>query len=436
MKRAEELARTDMKRMTAAWMAGLAIGAPAQAEVQRLLMGKSDTTMVSAHPAPGSTPVTFEIAGAPNADRKGLQSDRPFYVSLDEPPGNYRVTLLLGGALASSTTVKAELRRLELSDISVAAGGTKRASFLVNVRTPDIAGGGTVRLKAPRETTQEAWAWDRRLTLEFNGARPAVREIQVEPVAVPTLYLLGDSTVCDQSGEPYASWGQMLTAMVGGGAVVANHGESGESVSASNDRGRFAKILGDIRPGDLFIVQFGHNDMKDKLRDPQASLKYRDGLIAWVKAVQAKGASAIIVTPMERHNFVNGHIAASLEDYPQMARDAARLSSAGLIDLNALSTTLYEAFREEPSWALFKHDADGTNRDITHHSPFGAWELARLIAAGIAQDDGPLSTAIKPEFRHFDPAKPDRLADFHVPASPIRLTMRPLGDDANPAKPR
>ncbi|QJU59859.1 hypothetical protein HL653_20810 [Sphingomonas sp. AP4-R1] len=425
-----------MKRMAAAWLLGAAIGAPSHAAAQRLLMGKDDADTASARAAPGSAPVTFDIAGDTHADRQGVQSEHSFYVSLDEPPGNYRVTLLLGGALASDTTVKAELRRLELSGLSVPAGGTKRASFLVNVRTPDIVGGGTVRLKAPRETTQEAVAWDRRLTLEFNGLRPSVREIRIEPVTVPTLYLLGDSTVCDQSGEPYASWGQMLTAMVGPGAVVSNQGESGESVSASNDRGRFAKILGDIRAGDLFIVQFGHNDMKEKLRDPEASLKYRDGLIAWVQAVHAKGARAIIVTPMERHNFVNGRIASSLDDYPQMAREAARLSSAGLIDLTALSTTLYESFGEAPSWALFKHDADGTNRDMTHHSPFGAWELARLVAAGIARSDSPLSAAIKPEFRHFDPAKPDRLVDFRVPASPVRLTIRPLGDDANPAKPR
>ena len=41
-------------------------------------------------------------------------------------------------------------------------------TFIVNVRTPKISGGGEVRLK-DREKTSEAWAWDDQLTLEFSG---------------------------------------------------------------------------------------------------------------------------------------------------------------------------------------------------------------------------------------------------------------------------
>ncbi|WP_242151553.1 GDSL-type esterase/lipase family protein [Sphingomonas sp. BAUL-RG-20F-R05-02] len=403
---------------------------PANARAQRIVFGDPAQNL-PAHPARGSDPVKFSFAGEmPRIETGDVQGARPFFVSIEEAPGTYRVAVTLGGTLASDTTVKAELRRLMLLDVGVPANGRRTVDFLVNVRTPEIVGGGSVRLKAPRETTAEAVAWDRRLTLEFNGRDPAVRDITITPVSVPVIYLLGDSTVCDQSGEPYASWGQMLTAMIGPEAVVANHGETGETVAASNDRGRFAKILGEIRPGDLFVVQFGHNDMKDKAKDPQAALKYRDGLVAWARAVQARGARAVIVTPMNRHSFVAGHVVNTLEDYPEMAREAARLSGARLIDLNAQSKTLYEAFGEQPSLALFKHDADGSNADTTHHSPFGAWELARIVASDLAGAGLPVSAAVKPAFRSFDPAHPDALADFHVPPSPNRLTMRPLGDDA------
>ncbi|HEX8300382.1 rhamnogalacturonan acetylesterase [Sphingomonas sp.] len=415
-------------------IAGLAVAlmlACAPAQAQRVLFGGKANSGEIARAAQGSEAARFGFDGpTPLPHARGVQGKEPFYFWLDLAPGNYRVTVTLGGPAASRTTVKAELRRLMLSAVAVPAGGTRRLSFIVNVRTPTIAGGGTVRLKAPRETTQEAAAWDPRLTLEFNGLRPAVRSVQVEPLRVPTIYLLGDSTVTDQSGEPYASWGQMLTAMFRPTIAIANHGESGESVAASNDRGRFAKIIGEIQPGDLFVVQFGHNDMKDKQRDPQAPAKYRDGLIAWARAVQDKGATAVIVTPMNRHRFVEGRVINTLEEYPQMARDAAQASGARLIDLNALSKTLYEAFGEQASLELFKHEAGGTNRDATHHSPFGAWELARVIAAELARVDVIAARAVKPEFRRFDPSKPDRFADFHVPPSPTLLTMRPLGDDA------
>ena len=53
---------------------------------------------------------------------------------------------------------------------------------------------------------------DDRLTIEFNGKRPCVCALEISKADdVPTLYLLGDSTVADQSRESFNSWGQMLT---------------------------------------------------------------------------------------------------------------------------------------------------------------------------------------------------------------------------------
>src|ERR1035438_6300896 len=127
----------------------------------------------------------------------------PFYFSIRVPEeGNYRVTVTLGDPAADSvTTVKAELRRLMLERVRVPAGKIETRSFLVNVRTPKIAGGGEVRLK-DREKTTEAWAWDNRLTLEFTDAHPAVRTVEVEKADnVPTIYIAGDSTSTDQPRE-------------------------------------------------------------------------------------------------------------------------------------------------------------------------------------------------------------------------------------------
>ncbi|MEO0055600.1 MAG: hypothetical protein RLZZ50_1547, partial [Verrucomicrobiota bacterium] len=66
-----------------------------------------------------------------------LVSDRAFAFVVDLPPGNYDVTVLLGDPSApSSTTVKAESRRLMIETASVAAGATESRSFTVNIRTP------------------------------------------------------------------------------------------------------------------------------------------------------------------------------------------------------------------------------------------------------------------------------------------------------------
>lgn len=380
-----------------------------------------------AQPAPYSQGWGYGFEGDLPTAGTASAGGRPFFFSFDAPEGNYRVTVTLGGDAASDTTVKAELRRLMTEPVALPAGGSASRTFIVNVRTPALPGGGSVRLKAPRESEQEARDWDNRVTLEFDGANPEVKSITVDAVDVPTIYLLGDSTVCDQMGEPYASWGQMLPDFFKPTVAVANHGESGESVSASISRGRFDKILSLIKPGDVFIVQFGHNDMKEKARDPDAARKYKAGLIDWARAVKAKGATAVIVTPMNRHTFENGRVVNSLEDYPQMAREAAAESGAALIDLNAQSKILYEAFGEEGSLHLFEHNADYSQKDGTHHSPFGAYELAKLVVEGLRADKLPIARQVRDDLPRFDPAHPDAEADFKVPPSVSFATAKPFG---------
>lgn len=97
-------------------------------------------------------------------------SNKPFYFSVSPPEeGNYRVTVTLGDLKGkTSTTVKAELRRLMLEKVETEPGKVETRQFIVNIRRPQISTGGKVRLK-PREKAEGSWAWDNRLTLKFNG---------------------------------------------------------------------------------------------------------------------------------------------------------------------------------------------------------------------------------------------------------------------------
>lgn len=388
----------------------------------------SNNVTAIASAAPYSAGWGFGFEGDPPSVEPSSIGGKPFFFSFDAPEGNYRLTVTLGADEASDTTIKAELRRLMIETAAAPAGGSITRTFIVSVRTPALPTGGVVRLKAPRESEQEARDWDSRITLEFDGEHPSIHSLTVDRVNVPTIYLLGDSTVCDQMGEPYASWGQMLPRFFKPTVAVANHAESGETVAASNARGRFAKILSLIQPGDVFIVQFGHNDMKEKARDPDAAQKYKAGLIAWANAIKAKGATPVIVTPMNRRTFQDGHVINSLEEYPQMAREAAAETGAALIDLNAQSKILYEAFGEEGSLHLFEHNANYTQKDGTHHSPFGAYELAKLIVQGLIDDKLPIAQQVVDDWKPFDPAHPDAESDFHVPPSVTFATAKPFGN--------
>lgn len=341
-------------------------------------------------------------------------SDRPFYFSVKEPEGNYKVTVVLGGDHPSTTTVKAELRRLMLEKIHTAPREFTTEVFIVNLRQPEIPGGNHVHLK-PRERSTEMWDWDDKLTLEFNGDHPSVSSLQIEKTTVPTLFIIGDSTVCDQPAAPWNSWGQMLPRFFKPVIAVANHAESGETVADSLRAQRFEKIFSLMQPGDYLFIQFGHNDMKNK--HPNALEQYQADLKKVVEETRAKGGTPVLVTSMEREAGVK---APTLEGYPQAMRDVAKEEHCALIDLNAMSLPFYRALGTNLSKAFVTGQG-------THHNNYGSYELAKCVLAGIQQDHLPLAKDIVDGFS-FDPAHPDAVADFTMPVSPVHSDLKPLGN--------
>jgi lysophospholipase L1-like esterase len=352
-----------------------------------------------------------------------ITADKQFYFSTALPEGNYKVTVTLGNpTAATNTSVKAELRRLMLENIATKAGEYSTQTFIVNTRTPKYDG-GVVNLKAPRETGSEAWDWDKGLTLEFNGDQPSVAALSIEKVDVPTVYILGDSTSCDQMTEPFNSWGQSITRFFKPDIAVSNHGESGETAADCLSRHRFDKIWSEMKPGDYLFVQFGHNDMKA----PGTPESYRAALQKVVDGTKKAGGTLVIVTPMNRHTFSGNTVTNSLREYPYTAYKVAADNNVPWIELNAMSKSLYESFGPDGSEVLFAATS-ATGHDATHHSSFGSYELAKCIILGIQQDKLDLASHIVDGF-HFDPAHPDKPEDFKVAPTPrmSRTVDKPPG---------
>jgi len=355
----------------------------------------------------------FEPGADVVAGNDSIASDKPFYFSAKLPEGNYKVTVTLGGDTESTTTIKAELRRLMLEKIHTEAGKMVTRSFIVNLRTPEISTGGTVKLK-DREKTSEWRDWDDKLTLEFNGTHPSVSKMEIEKADVPTVYILGDSTVCDQPAEPWNSWGQMLPRFFKPEIAVANHAESGESIASSLGAKRFEKVFSLMKPGDYFFVQYGHNDQKDK--KPDALETYKTNLVKIVAETRSKGGTPVLVTSMERKGGVEND---TLAGYPDAVREVAKSENCALIDLNAMSRVFYKALGDDIGKAF---------QDGTHHNNYGSYELAQCVIEGIKQDKLPLAKFIADDFQDFDPAHPDALATFSMPVSPAFSTVKPLGN--------
>jgi lysophospholipase L1-like esterase len=351
----------------------------------------------------------FEQGAALRQTNYGTISDKPFYFHIAVPQeGNYKVTLTFGDSLsATSNTVFAELRRLMVENIETRPGADATRIFIVNTRTPAIAGGGTVKINS-REQTQETWAWDNRLTLEFNGAHPGIRFMAVEKVDVPTVYLLGDSTVCDQASEPYNSWGQMLTRFLRPKVAVANGAESGDSIAPSLSAGRFTKFWRQMKPGDFLFIQYGHNDMKSNA--PNALETYANNLRRAVDETRSYGGTPVLVTSVSRRTFSpDGTIANSFNGYTDAVRAIAKEKDCALIDLQACSARFYEALGDQQS-----HFAFATMQENTHHNNYGSYEIAKCVLMGIKQARLDLAEDIVDDFKDFDPSHPDSVEAFKL----------------------
>ena len=372
----------------------------------------------------------FDLTPSPQAGGRVCMSDSPFFVSVSEPDGDYRVTVTLGSMDAVSvTTVKAEARRLMLWQIATQPGQMAKRSFIVNLRTPAVNPDETVRLK-PREIGN--LDWDEKLTLEFTGQHPSVREIEIEPVQVPTVYLAGDSTVVDQDKEPWAAWGQMLPAFFNDRVAIANEAESGETIASFVGENRFDKIFSTIRAGDYLLMQFAHNDQKPG-RGFVSIPHYKELLTRYVALARDRGAHPILVTSMNRRDFTpDGKIEATLGDYPDAMREVAREQNVPLIDLNAMSKTLFEAMGPDGTLKAFVHYPANTFpgqteelKDNTHFNSYGALELAKCVVESIREQHLPLEKFLRSDVADFDPGHPDAATIWTVPLDPFLSEQKP-----------
>jgi lysophospholipase L1-like esterase len=354
-----------------------------------------------------------------------LVSADAFHFSRQEPEGNYRVTLRLQGRPGHPgspvhCSVQAEARRLMIEPFALSRGETLERSFIVNVRTPALVSSphapdaAAVHLAAEEIDSPD---WDDRLTFEVPRCASSVTDVTVEPAHVPTVYLVGDSTVTDQRPAPGASWGQMLPRFFKPDIAVANHARSGATLKSFLTESRLDKVLSTLAPGDWLMIQFGHNDQKRERPQTyvEAATTYRAYLRVYISEARRRGATPILVTSPERRNFdEHGHIVDSLEGYPDAMRAVAREDSVALIDLNAMSKAFYEALGPGKAALAFRDEG----RDKTHHSVYGAYELARIIATGIHAAVpalvGDLGEHLALDSAAFDPRDPDSPERFDL----------------------
>lgn len=384
----------------------------------------------------GSVVLSLPLTLSAQTYQVDMTQKAPFY-SIQVPDGNYKVTAVVGSKKkAAKTVVRAESRRLFTPEISTKKGKFEIVEFTVNKRTPYISDTDSVRLH-PRENG--TFTWDNQLTFEIVGSAPAIKSITLErDTTATTLFLCGNSTVVDQTTEPWASWGQMIPRWFDSHVVISNHAESGLSASSFLAHHRLNKVLTMMKKGDYVFCEFGHNDQKAKAPGSGAYYDFAHNLKIFIDRVREKGGNIIFITPTQRRRFdeaTNSKILETHGDYPDAMREVAKREGVPVIELHDMTRTFFESLGFENSKKALVHypantfpGQDKPLADNTHFNPYGAYEVAKMVVMGMKQLNLPFTQYLRPDWQDFDAAHPDDFTKFVWYPSVKADTTKPLGN--------
>jgi lysophospholipase L1-like esterase len=242
--------------------------------------------------------------------------------------------------------------------------------------------------------------------------RPAMRENFPANPRLPTLFLIGDSTVRNGRGDGAGGqwgWGEPLVDLFDTSKInVVNRAMGGTSSRTYLTGGLWDRVLALLKPGDFVMMQFGHNDegavndasrARGTLAGVGDEASEIDNLLTgkhetvhtygwylknYIADARAKGATPMVCSLIPRKTWKDGKIVRSSETYQKWAREVAASEKVGFIDLNETIAARYDALGPEGVEPLF-------GDPHTHTSRAGAELNAEVVVAGLkALKDDPL----------------------------------------------
>jgi lysophospholipase L1-like esterase len=210
---------------------------------------------------------------------------------------------------------------------------------------------------------------------------------------MPKIYIAVDSLAATklENKKPETGWGEVLSSYLPDAYEVSNHAVNGRSTKSFVDEKRFDEIIQLIQPGDIVLIQFGHNDQKkmDLLRYTDPYTSYHDNLKYMVDTARSLHAKPILITPISRRKFIYNNVldGSTLGDYPDAMRMLSNAYKIPLIDMYQTTQALISSLGDEGSKRFFLHLEPGEHpnypsgvTDDTHLSIEGANLIASLIA--------------------------------------------------------
>ncbi len=180
------------------------------------------------------------------------------------------------------------------------------------------------------------------------------------------------------------------------GPVVRNAAMAARSFRSFIAEGKLARLLGEVRPGDVVVLQFGANDATCARPLRYSSLDDFQALLArYVDSIRDRGAVPVVVTPPPRHNFAEGRLVEDFASYSEVERAYCAREGVALVDLSREGGLLVDGMGPERSRCLYMKLSAGQYErypggvdDSTHLSALGARLFGRIVAKGIAEACG------------------------------------------------
>jgi lysophospholipase L1-like esterase len=193
-----------------------------------------------------------------------------------------------------------------------------------------------------------------------------------------TIHVAGDSTAASfATNDRRVGWGAVLGELMTS-ARVDNAARSGRSTKSFRDEGHFDALEARLAPGDLLLVQFGHNDEKpDAERHTDPATSFRDNLRDFISRARKRGAVPVLLTPIARLKFSGSRIEQTHGAFPDATRAIAVETLTPLIDLTQQTTKLFETLGPVEAAKLFAPN------DTTHTNLAGARQIAKMVAQSL-----------------------------------------------------
>jgi rhamnogalacturonan acetylesterase len=241
-----------------------------------------------------------------------------------------------------------------------------------------------------------------KLSGAFLLAQSAFAQDAPGPIQHPALFLVGDSIMKTGTGTgetgPWGMGYELIPLFDSGKIHVYNDGLGGRSSRGYIEEGAWAKVRDQLQPGDYVILMFGHNDAAnsqnypdrvtlngngDETKDLDSPVTHKPETIhtygwyirQYVRETKAKGAIAIVCSPVPRNSWIDGKIKRGFDGYAAWAADAAHQSGAPFIDLNTIAADHFDALGRDKAAAYFN--------DNQHTTKIGARLNAASMVEGI-----------------------------------------------------